>query len=226
MATAIPVMFRGELFPSKKALKNYLGDHVREMPTRTPLEGFDLELAFGVLDLHYNGIEKAGCGVEMIELRLNAFREREFWLRRVDGSEIDFTWAKSMDGPLSDRTHVLGALREVIRPQIKEFRRRFFESNRTPVCALTGAPLRDDKHTHIDHHDPLFVEIADGFVEKRGGLEAIKWGEPRDTSSLANMTDQLQIAAWKSFHREHAVLRAVTKAANLTRPRKKASDAA
>lgn len=213
---AHPVTFMGQQFKTKTALKAYLKGFVDKMPFDQPLQGFDLELAFGVLDIHHGGQEKIGVGVSWIELRESPWGNRELWLVRTDGEPIDFTWFKCMDGESPVRHYEHEALREAIRPQISAFRRRAF-SSRNVVCAITGASLVNDPSTHIDHHRPLFRDLADEFIDEEGGQGSIHFGEPTDTSSAASMTDSDQSLRWQKFHADRAVLRAVTKQANLRR---------
>jgi hypothetical protein len=208
------------LFETKGELKSYLRGHVEKMPLWEPLQGFDLELALGVLDIHRHGQEKIGVGISEIELRLSHWRKREFWIIRKDGTPMDFTWAKCMDGEPPRRYYQHGALREAVRGQIQDFRRSVFAGGKA-ICAITGVRLVNDATTHIDHHDPLFRDLADTFILAEGGVVA--FGEPKDTSAAASMTDPAQKARWQAFHAEMAVLRPTTKKANLSRPRASAA---
>jgi len=217
MPGATKVLFRGESFPTKTSLMDYIRPNIYAMPLYMPLDGFALDIAQGVLDIHPNRAEKVGCGVATIGLRLSPRGQRELWITRTDGTEDVYSWAQITHAPKNDRYYIHAAFREAIEDQIKKFRRDYFAGTSTPICAITGKPLVNDPSTHVDHELPRFVEIADEFITLSGGTCVIPWSRAKTTAHAAILTDPEQAARWAEFHKKAAVLRPTTRRANLSR---------
>lgn len=204
-------------FPTKKAAAEEIRRVLHSYRSGSTLNGADAELITALIGLHPTADEKIGAGIQSIEVRRMDRGAPGFWINRTDGTRIDFSYRRCLDGDLSHRSSVLRAMRSSVSDQILDYRRKAFRANPEPRCPLTGQVLRNDPTTHVDH-DPLdFARLADLYATVVGGYESIAFA-PSDTHPgprLAAPHEQM----FPKFHREAATLRLLHRSANLARHR-------
>ena len=101
-------------------------------------------------------------------------------------------------------------MRNAIDPIISDFRKRFepFVYDGTEVSRVEDAD--------VDHYDLSFKALADIWIEKNGGIEALyeKVNLTEDNSSTTSFTDTTLIEEFVSFHNANTHLRFLPKDVN------------
>ena len=212
-------------FPSKKRAREAIQEILYSRPHRTPLVGPDYELLGALLGLHHRADEKIGTGISHIEIRTVDFGKPGFWAVRTDGSAVDFSYIRCLDGARTQEAEVKVAMRNAIQPDIDRFRREELHRLRTNglpmVCELSGNPIGDGPDTHVDHYgaDNEFHQIAARFAELQGGFTNIATRSVEIGIGCV-LDDDDVFDAWVAFHRANAQLRLIHRSANLQRFRR------
>ena len=106
---------------------------------------------------------------------------------------------------------VLGeAMRNVVVPQILEFREQNVRQTTCPIC---GAIEGKDSHAFdVDHAPPTFKELRDKFLAEQD-VRAIPFKFRKDEKNLTFFTnnDYAFERRWVEYHRRHANLRKICK---------------
>lgn len=215
-----PISINGQKFPSKAALKTYIRSIVSRYIDNEILGDVDFQFVRSLLDLHRWRDEKIGVGVASMMIRKSDYRNREFWLTRMDGTATDFSWVECVDHP-SQRKDVFTAMRTAIAPQKASFRARFFASNSDPKCPMTEEPL-ESATCHVDHVPPLtFDKLANDFIVEQGiDLEAVSLSGYGDGETAKVLADENLRLAWQEYHLRNAQLRILSSRGNLSVARK------
>lgn len=170
---------------------------------------------------------KIGVGIDTFEVRTNfgsGGPTRGFWLRRLDGSETDFSFPWAIRGiPKPESQEFADACRAAVDQELKAAKRRFFEThadaNGQVPCELTGAPLSFET-AHLDHAHPSFGALVITFRAARGWHSQIPVGtltRPADNQLTTTFVDLAVARAFQLFHRDAATLRMIAPGANLAR---------
>jgi len=170
-----------------------------------------------LIALHPATHEKVGCGIDHIEIRLDAEYKKNpcFYIIRTDGSGTDVSYIKCVDGE-SRRRLVRPALRTAILPQIQRFKELQF--SRGPLaCPYTHEPLAIET-CHVDHLPPMTFETVVTQWLKQESLteDTVQITERQDDQYTRVMTDFAQIASWTAFHQANAHLRILSRRGNLS----------
>jgi hypothetical protein len=226
MGQAKPIELGHRTFPTKKAAKEYF---------RALLEGHvagDI-LCVGsphfadvraLLERHPDRVQKVGCGIQSFSIRLDSNKNKMFWLRRIDGTETDFSFYSCVKGRgPSLRQEFAEAARFSIHREIRAHKERYFSENsdsagRAP-CQETGQPM-EFADAHVDHHPITFNEIIDRFlkihrVSPSRDVLSMPTDSQQTTTFICVDTERLFVR----FHREQATLMVVHKSVNLGRDR-------
>ncbi|WP_326611524.1 DCL family protein [Streptomyces scopuliridis] len=172
-----------------------------------------------LLALHPDYEFKKGHGITgFTVIRNDEHGTYGFAVMRVDRTAIDFSWNTCLNPP-TPRQKVLGCLRRAVKEQVVSHRDAVFAAG--PVtCAITGVPIASKHEAHVDHHTPTFAQIAEAFIAAQGGPDAFRISDDiPDGFSHAELADKELESVWQDHHQEVAVLRVVTKFANLSRRR-------
>jgi hypothetical protein len=206
-------------FARLKDAQDAVKEVLYSVPVGTELAGSQFDFIMDVVACHPEAEGKIGPGIAAITIRVSPYNQRGFWITRVDGSEIDISYLKCVNGAPSQRQAVHAAFRVAVRPQINAFRTAYFSGEPEPRCALTGERLAMGPEAHVDHESPTFVELADKFIELHGSVDDIELVACPDGIGRQLCDPELE-ARWLDFHEQNASLRVVSKTANLTRKRK------
>lgn len=207
-------------FPTRKAAEAAIREILHVAELKQPLVGNERDLIEGLVYCHPTASEKIGAGIESIDVRVIEHGARGFWITRVDGTAVDFSYRKALDGAPNYRQTVLSALRREVKDQVNEFRRAWFAENDDPRCSLTGQVLTMGPEAHVDHWDPSFAELANDFVSALGGWDQIPIKPAGVGQELA---DENHRVIWLYVHQQRARLRVIHRSANLARNRRAAT---
>jgi hypothetical protein len=98
-----------------------------------------------LLAMHPNAVEKAGPGVQNIFIGRDAYGRNCFWIKRVDGTETDFSYLRCIDGDDSLYSKFSKACRMAIVDQVLD-------------VAQPGE--------HVHHDAKQFAEIVNEFIKE------------------------------------------------------------
>lgn len=209
-------------FRTKRAAEQYIRAILGRYGQRQPLAGEDLEFVQALLAVHPNRAIIEDCGVARIEVEHFDARTgaRRFLVVRSDASIRDFTWQHALY-PRNAKTLVMRVCRTAIEDQIREFRDLQFATSRVRTCPMRGIPITA-KSAHVDHQPPNTFEklVATWLKANRLDYSDIDLTVSRDYGTATRFTDEFLQENWREFHRENAVLRALSIAANLSDSKK------
>ncbi|MFK5256150.1 DUF3223 domain-containing protein [Propionibacterium freudenreichii] len=215
MGARKPVNLPSKQFPSRKAAKDWVRDEIKDHYGLEEVVTDPLHVAvlFDLLDRDDDADEKVGAGVAEFFIRLTSLGQghiryvksdaRGIWIRRVDGSEDDWSYTSAIDqeGIKSD---VKDALRAVINDERLAFRDSAF--NAGPVyCDRTGKLIASLQDAEVRYKDPSWAQLTESFAKELGGWDKILLtaGEGR-TQISGSLADAHQLQAWKSYWHQHA----------------------
>ena len=182
----------GEKFPTKKALVSRIQSVVNAAPIGLALPDADFAFFMGLLPRHHEWVEKAGCGVGSIEVRMNSFHgfsTRGLWLVRRDDTSVDISWWTALDGAQTYEQMLYAAARNATADQchaVRQFAPR--------ACAVCGEPIFGDMH--VDHRPPVtFSALLSNWRSARSQPAAI-----RDAGITSVFEDPADEKSWSQFH--------------------------
>lgn len=149
----------GKEFSSKKAVKEFMspilvpagvGNRITE-----PHHGVIADLIL----MHPRALEKLGPGCSHFEVMRNRYGKFCICVVRVDGTSIDFSYYKCLDGE-TFKSLVIGAARNAVAEDIICYKTEHFSG----VCEVTGE-LLDFSTAHVDHAPPWpFYKILNKWL--------------------------------------------------------------
>lgn len=214
-----PVLIGVLAFPSIRAAI----EHMREVLYRYDIGDVvtrpeDVSLLADLVAMHPEAVTKIQMGIRHFEVRQNV-ATRGFWIVRVDGSDTDFSFYRAIRPPVhADR--VRAALRRAVSPQVAAVRDAAFHGGAEVRCPITDDAITPET-SHVDHAEPLFVDLADAFAAVEGGYEAIRVATADGAFGPA-LVDEGVHQRWQTLHAANARLRVVSVRANLSDLRRKA----
>ncbi len=184
----------------------------------------DKDFAFmrELLNHHESASHKIGCGVVSMYIKtVSVYKtNRCFWLVRSDMSETDFSFEKCLRNKPEPRLlKFKNACRTAISNDITKFKRNFFSglNDSHSLCTITGERIAID-NSHVDHAYPYtFDWIVTEFIKLYkidiGNIDLGGIGE--DAVMRYSIKDLNLREGFIQFHNAHAVLRVISKTANL-----------
>lgn len=183
----------------------------------TLLERYDLAIA--------DGPSKIGAGVDCFLRRRNVgpdYSTPGFWVRRIDGSETDFSYINAVKGkPKTDAQQFYDACRAAIASDLKAAKRRHFDTygdDQGRVECEISSDLVGFDQAHIDHAYPTFGQLVISFRAARGWQHGVPAGTltaPMDRQTTTTFADAAIAQAFNQFHHAAVTLRVVSAGRNL-----------
>jgi hypothetical protein len=179
----------------------------------------------------YDGVitdqpSKIGAGIEQFFRRRNVgvgFSTPGFWVRRVDGSETDFSYVSAVRGtPKSNQQEFYDACREAVAADLLNAKKLHFkvhgDVDGCVPCEITDA-LIGFEEAHLDHAYPTFGQLVVSFRAANGWQHSLPAGiisDPADAQTVTKFIDPLVADQFRAFHRIAAMLRIISGAQNLS----------
>lgn len=209
------------IFPTKAALT----DHVRRImgayPDGAMLDDLDFAFMRTLLDLHPAAAAKVGAGVAGMWVaenpRFPGPKARCFYLRRLDGTETDFSFLECIS-PKPHRRKVFAAMRAGVEDQTRAFKSALLSDGTVRRCPDTGDVLTFDT-AHVDHVAPLtFERLALDFLDGYGvAVDDVRLsGHGEDNRFDLALGDPRMLDHWTAYHACNANLALVSARANLS----------
>jgi hypothetical protein len=167
-----------------------------------------------------------GAGqIAHFERRLNTgtgWSSAGFWIIRQDGTETDFSYIDAVKGkPKGHSQDFYNACRQAVALELVLAKKQAFalygDNHRRVDCELTGKMVTIHD-AHLDHAWPYFSQIVSGFRAARGWSRDIPDGiisTPADAQTTLTFVDNSVTEAFRAFHHDQAVLRILSREANL-----------
>jgi hypothetical protein len=201
------------VFKSRAALERYIKALLIEVPAGAELTGEAEEIVTDLINHHPKAAEKTGAGIKKIVVRPDQIwkKNKQFWIVRQDGTEIDFSYRKCLHGEMSRIDLFRAACRTAVALDIQYFKIDALKDN--PVCPHLGITL-DRDNSHVDHAKPLtFNRLVDEFIQNRALV-------PQDVKVIGEVrkefADREVSVAFRNFHKAVAHLELVSAQANQT----------
>jgi len=214
---AKPVEIAGVRFPKKGDAMAWCKELLNSRAYGERFEGADHEKLLGLIELHPEREEKIGCGVAFFFVdKSPGYSTRCFWIRREDGSSVDFSYKHCIDqeGRSADQ-EFSAACREAVQQMIEIAKTDHERANGGFfICERTGKKVAREK-IEADHQ-PTFAELVRWFIkqEKVDLLDPSIY-EPRSPGSPdPTRLNPVLRAKFQEFHREHGEIRLVAGVVN------------
>ena len=207
----------GEFFKTKTAIRERVRDILYAYPPGTRVNEKDSGLLAELLQGHPNATEKIGCGVEAFEVRQESSISRCFYVARVDGSAVNFSYEKLFSPPT--RLAAFKAVcRNLINRQVFRFKfmhfRKYAREDYRVQCPITRKWVMSEE-TDVDHAPPnTFARLVTDFIDQNKiDVESVKF---QDASKEVNKTfaDPTLAENWVKYHDANAALRVISTFAN------------
>lgn len=236
MAKRAPIELGGIAYPTQKAAGDFVRTLLHGEPLNTPLVGNAHIVLLDLLQRHPDASEKVGAGVKHFEVRENSAQfvkvTKGFWIVRLDGSEIDFSYLICLKGQSRSLEEQFAlSCRDAVRGDIQLFKQTYFAENEDEegfvVCPISGELILWE-WAHVDHGPPLpFDMIVKEFLESLR-LEGFVLDDAtfsKDGEHLYTTFADLAMAQrFRLYHntrcQQSGNLRLVSQTVNLTQKRK------
>jgi hypothetical protein len=171
----------------------------------------------------HDGPSKIGNGVDAFFRRRNCFdggfSTSGFWVRRVDGSETDFSYVQAIKGRPRGDQEFQEACRVAVAADILAAKQHFFDTyadaSGRVACELSGRLITFEE-AHVDHVDPTFRQLVIAFRAARGWQQALPPGvltAPADRQTQTRFANPDIARAFREFHKV-ALLRVIAAETN------------
>jgi len=223
----VSIVINDQEFKTKKELTQFVRTILYGAAPEMPLGEVEQAFLLALLKRHKYAAKKVGCGIAMFFVRVNATwgsNNRCFWLRRVDGTETDFSFLECIT-PTPLRAEFMRACRHTISQQVIDFKgSQKLVLGPMMVCPVTGERIAIDD-AHVDHTPPqTFQAIVDAFVAQyQIDVDLVPIIADRDEQLANEFADLAMADLWATFHQQNARLRLISREANLSVIRKSPS---
>ena len=229
---AKPVVIGSRSFRTQSsALKHYkalLHRYQDGQRIADPADHIDLVALIERFDSVLNAVGEPTKGAGQVahfERRLNigtGWSTSGFWVVRQDDTETDFSYINAVKGKPKGRSQdFYNACRQAVALDLVLAKKQAFaqygDNQGRVECDLTGKMVTIDD-AHLDHTWPYFSHMVSGFRAARGWSRDIPDGivsAPADGQTTATFVDSAVTEAFRAFHHEQAVLRILSREANL-----------
>jgi hypothetical protein len=213
------IILDGVEYRTKAALAEVCRSIIANSRDYEPLDQQHSRIVAELFRRHPEYLEKSFPGIQGFSVATDSRwrTTRHFIVQRIDGTSIDFSWKICIDGQLPERRiDVLASMRSAVADQILAFRDSSFSKDDLLQCPITGEPITRN-NCHVDHVFPkTFLALADGWLKWLDlSFDQVQLKRSADGYGW-DLADLEQTSVWQSFHRGNAVLRVVSRRANLS----------
>lgn len=214
------ITIAGRKFRSLRAATDFCRGIKLHYKNGQKIEGFDDIFLRDFLQTHPRGDLKVGCGISHFFVQCDKHwgNSRQFVLVRIDGTSTIFSHnqlKKKKETPEDrQRRKAKEAMREAIMLQVIDFRTKHLSED--SVCPITGKRLTL-QNVHVDHQYPKTFEflVARWMELSNLSFADITVSDNSDICTFDVMKGVKQKESWQRFHADNAVLRLLSREANL-----------
>ena len=210
-------------FDSKKAAQQKAKEILYNGNLNSELLGCDFQFMKCYFELfHVDWDLKKGVGVRAITriIEPNYKKYRAFNIIRTDNSSTDISYIINKIQKKNYFKEFQLAMRELIIPQINDFRKQAFSHCTYIVCPETAEKVTY-QNSHVDHVNPKFNQLVISFIKKYNiKITPELFPKEEDNQTIYRILDDDISNKFIQFHKQYAKLRITSKKGNLTRKRK------
>jgi len=212
------------IFKNKKEAQEYARQILYNGPVGSLLNDSESEFMRAYfIYFHSNWKQKFGIGLKEFKRVKDHLtgRYKAFEVIRKDGSKTDISYIASKKNKINKMRDFKKALRDVIYPQILEYKLSILPKIESRVnCQISGISIsRWD--CHIDHFDPTFEEIVQNFIvmENITNVDQLIL-QNKDNQYVPKIVDSELADRFYQYHLKVAKLRPLHQIENLKRKKK------
>jgi hypothetical protein len=221
----IPIEVGLRKFPTKKETKDFIRAIVARYEDGVRLALEDEAFMRDLLTLHPHSEEKMGGGISHFTIGPDQEwgTTRNFIVHRMNGSFTDFSFHHCVDGT-NHRQDRSSALRSAVADQVVNFKALAFSGTSVPVCVYLNK-LLSESDSHVDHESPqTFHSLANAWLASIGRtVDSLELVDNADNQWIRTLRDPEMIRSWQKYHAANVRLRMISKRANLSHAKAKAS---
>ena len=178
----------------------------------TDTEGYDY--LTDLVKRHPDAASKIGKGVDAFYVHRSVTGHIALSIKRVDTSLVDVSWVTCVKAkPKTNRDNLLAAMRAAVQTQIADAKSTYTPNMNCEIC---DTPIKTLSDSHVDHKNPTFLEIANGFIAQNESPQVFD-DDPVRNNAIFTKDDAEYQKRWQAYHHQHATLRLVHANCNLSR---------
>jgi len=202
-------------FKTKKEVENYTRNIINELNTCIINKDHIYFIFFNnLIKNHPKYDEKIGNGIDYFYIKTNQlFKNLEMMIKRLDGSEVDFSWIQCCKfRQQTNEQYLTKAMREAISNDIITFK----QSQIKLICSFCKLDNENYKNYHVDHHNPSFENIKNNFLKSTKKKIQLTFEECKKSNlTIFNDNDKDFKEDWLNFHNKNCNLQILCKNCNL-----------
>lgn len=205
-------------FKNKTEAKKFFSEILNRNEIGSELSGDDFTHVKSLIEHHHNAVEKIGSGIEKIGVRRTKWgNSHRFVIIQTNGEEVALSYNTCLDGKTDSRKKFVSACRRHVHKDLHRWKVKQIvqpKSEGMLKCVESGE-LIEFEEGQVDHKPPLtFSVIVKAFVQARK-MNTDQVAFVTDKDGMERLADEEVIADFREFHKEMAVLRILSKSANL-----------
>ena len=218
-----------KVFKTKAESRDFVKAILNKYPLQNSLDTVDFEFICELLKRHPEYDKKFGVGINEIIIRLdgNCGKTRCFHIKRIDGTETDFSYLHCIDNDTSReplkmfKQSARSAVKDQIVSHLSNYIRRTIDNDNNVICEKSQIKIRREEAT-VDHIPPItFDKILNDFLKIKNidpsQIEYIGFG---DNEYNKEFKDEKIRTEFANYHRQAAKLRVISRQENLTQKKK------
>jgi hypothetical protein len=200
-------------------LREHFGRILHRYPIGSEIPEPDATDLRWLIERHPETAQKIGAGVARFTVQENPpYNTRGFWIERVDGTRIDFSYLACVNGRPPALGEVAAAMRDEVADDIWRAKRTYFDEHAVDgkvPCAETGKPISIEE-AHADHAEPYrFNTLATTFLAARGIVPDAGLIETSPDDMRQRFKDRRLARDWIAYHHKLACIRIVDARVNM-----------
>lgn len=188
-------------FRSHRKCRNYVREFLRKMEHKGIFseETYEYQFLHSLIKRHERYKQKISPGLLGFKVCRNIGYKMELRVCKVDGSEEDISWVRSITGVYkSYRARLTQAMRYAINDTIQKVR----NSSNNKVCRYCKENIGSFEDFHVDHIHPTFAQLQMHFwAYCPKNVHPKDFGNcPRTGISIFLPEDKVYEEKWRKFH--------------------------
>ena len=206
-------------FKSKKDCENYTRTLIHSLGCCEIKKEHPEYIFFkNLIQRHPNSDEKVGAGIDFFYIEPNPMMKKYYqtMIRRIDGTQIDFSWVQCCN---ERKRSTQELLTRAMRTAVKEDVIKFKQNQRPLICSVCKAMGELYEDYHVDHHNPSFQTLKDTFLIKRESPVSFEDCKKYNLT-LFKDEDKKFKNDWIDFHNENCNFQILCRGCNFSKSNK------
>ena len=158
--------------------------------------------------------DKKGVGIDYFYIEPNPLNIKSFqtMIKRIDGSEIDFSWVYCCQ--FKERTTIdflVKAMREAIKYDTIKYKQQS-----DLICNFCKTEKELYENYHVDHHEPSFKTLKDNFLHLTKKTKPLSFGDCKKYNVIIFKDEDEDFKNdWIDYHNKNCNLQILCRDCNL-----------